>query len=31
MLQIETGKNNAVLRTVCDPIKKDEIKRFAKL
>lgn len=30
-LQIETWKDNAVLRTVCDPIKKDEWKKYIKL
>lgn len=31
MLHIETGKDNEMLRTVCDSIKKDEWKKFVKL
>lgn len=31
MLQIETGKDNKVLRTVCEKIKKNEWKQYVKL
>lgn len=31
MLQIETWKNNPILRTVCDSVKKSEWKQYAKL
>lgn len=31
MLQIETGTENIILRTVCTPIKKDEWKKYVKL
>ena len=31
MLHIETGKENTILRTVCNPIRKDEWKQYVKL
>jgi len=31
MLQIETGKDNPILRTVCEPIKQSEWKTYVKL
>lgn len=31
MLKIETGKDNPILRTVCEPIKKSEWKQYVKL
>ena len=31
MLEVQTGKNNPILRVICDPIKKDEWKKYAKL
>ncbi len=31
MLHIETGKENPILRTVCEPIKKSEWKQYVKL
>jgi len=31
MLQIETGKDNPILRTVCEPIKQNEWKKYVKL
>lgn len=31
MLKIETGKDNTVLRTVCDPVKQSEWKQYVKL